>query len=231
MTTPIPPTPPKVEVQIVPKPTSGVNLSAGSFVGIILFVVGIIAAAYIYASVGKKDALTQYTEKFKTYQEMVVKPTLAQAERALAVSDSLKKLTNHNNVVAAQQTARINTLRANAQTLDEQNQTLLNRLGTLPDTGDINVLVRGLVDERDTLKLTVTKLEGRDSTRLVSIRLLIIDRDTTRAALIRARTTIIDIPKPPAAKKIFGFLPQLSPKQAAIGSAILGVIVGYKVHP
>jgi hypothetical protein len=225
------PTPPKVEVQVVPKSTTGVNLSAGSFVGIILFVVGICAAAYIYASVGKKDALTQYTQEFKAYQDTVVKPTLAQAERALVLSDSLKKLTNHANVVAAQQTDRINILKTNAQALGEQNQTLLNQLGTLPDTGDINILVRGLADERDTLKLTIIKLEGRDSTRLFTIREITMDRDTTRAALLRARTTIIDIPKPPAAKKIFGFLPQLTAKQAVIATAIISLYVGYKVHP
>lgn len=235
MTTP--PLPPKVDVPVtipvVVKPitsSSGFNISAGSFIGIILFAIGLAAAAYIYASVGKTDALTDYKNKLKAYESTVVAPALKRADSLETIAADAKKIVDHSTVVASNQTAKIRILRDSANTLDSHNKELESKLGSLPDTSVAGQLIDGLKSEVVIQHKTIDSLDTRDSTRLVTIAGLRVQVLSYKTVADSLKDVIRKWPVPGEPKKIFGFLPQLTPKQAAITSAVLGVIVGYKLH-
>jgi hypothetical protein len=230
MTSPTPPTPPtsqaKVDIPITIKP----NVSSGSLVSVILVAILLIAGAYIWASVSKADAMKEYTKKWNEYQTTVVVPALKRSTKDSILADSALKVANHAHVIAAQQSVRIQILKDSTATLDQHNRNLAAALGTLPDTGTINLLVHGLQAEVVVQKTTIDSLSSLDSTNKVEIKSLRFSNIKIAADRDSLKKVIIDWPVPPPAKKILGFLPQLSPKQAAIGSAIIGVITGYKLH-
>lgn len=223
MTNPlVPPTPP-AKIHLPFKLT----VTASS---LILVTIMLVAAAYIWASVSKADAQKEYLAKWAAYQASVVQPALLRATIDSIKSDSAIKVANHANVVAAQQSIHIKVLKDSAATLDQHNRDLAAQLGTLPDTGTINLLVHGLQAEVAVQKTTIDTLQQKDSTRKVEIASLRFSNITMSTSNDSLKAIIRNWPVPQPPKKILGFLPQLSPKQTAIGSAILGVIVGYKIN-
>ncbi len=228
MTTPITPTPPTSIIKTIT--TAIKNVVVSPLFPVILIALIAIAGMYIWSSAGKDDAMRTYTDKIKAYETSVVKPTLKRVDSLKLVIDSAKKIVDHTTVVAANQTVQIQVLKNNTKTLDARNKELEAKLGVLPDTAPTTELIHGLEKQVGTQDSTIKVLESRDSTRLKTIDGL----KTEVGAYKTSNDSLVDVikkwPMPVESKKLLGFIPTLTTKQAVITTAVISVIAGFKLH-